>query len=209
MSNPSEATLPPGAAAGDDVNETRRKLLLASCIAGGAASGAVAWPFLASMAPSERARALGAPVEADISALAPGEQMIVEWQGKPVWIVNRNAEMMASLKTDEAQLADPQSRRSEQPDYAQNMWRAREDHKNILVVVGICTHLGCSPTAKFSPGDPSMGASWPGGFLCPCHGSRFDIAARVYANFPAPDNLPIPRYKYLSEAKVLIGDDKA
>jgi len=209
MSNPSEATLPPGAGGGDDVDETRRKLLLATCIAGGAASGAAAWPFLASMEPSERAKALGAPVEADISALAPGEQMIVEWQGKPVWVVRRTQEMLASLKKDEARLADPSSRRSDQPEYAQNEWRAREDHKDLLVVVGICTHLGCSPTSKFAPGDPSMGADWLGGFLCPCHGSKFDLAGRVYANFPAPDNLPIPRYKFLSDAKVLIGDDKA
>ncbi len=209
MSNPSEATLPPGAGGGDDVDETRRKLLLATCIAGGAASGAAAWPFFASMEPSERAKALGAPVEADISALAPGEQMIVEWQGKPVWVVRRTPEMLASLKKDEARLADPDSRRSEQPEYAQNEWRAREEHKDLLVVVGICTHLGCSPTSKFAPGDPSMGADWLGGFLCPCHGSKFDLAGRVYANFPAPDNLPIPRYKFLSDAKVLIGDDKA
>jgi ubiquinol-cytochrome c reductase iron-sulfur subunit len=209
MSNPSEASLPPGAAGGDDVDETRRKLLLATCIAGGAATGAATWPFFASMEPSERAKALGAPVEADVSVLGPGEQMIVEWQGKPVWIVRRTPEMLASLKKDEAQLADPNSRRSDQPDYARNEWRAREDHKDLLVVVGICTHLGCSPTSKFTPGDPSMGASWPGGFLCPCHGSKFDMAARVYTNFPAPDNLPIPRYKFLSEAKVLIGDDQA
>jgi ubiquinol-cytochrome c reductase iron-sulfur subunit len=209
MSNPLEASLPPGAAGGDDVDETRRKLLLATCIAGGAATGAATWPFFASMEPSERARALGAPVEADISVLAPGEQMIVEWQGKPVWVVRRTQEMLASLKKDEARLADPNSRRSDQPEYAQNEWRAREDHKDLLVVVGICTHLGCSPTSKFAPGDPSMGADWLGGFLCPCHGSKFDLAGRVYANFPAPDNLPIPRYKFLSDAKLLIGDDKA
>ena len=209
MSNPSEATLPAGAADGDEVDETRRKLLLATCIAGGAATGAATWPFVASMAPSERARALGAPVEADVSVLGPGEQMIVEWQGKPVWIVRRTPEMLASLKKDEAQLADPNSRRSEQPEYAQNEWRARADHKDLLVVVGICTHLGCSPVAKFTPGDPSMGAGWMGGFLCPCHGSQFDLSARVFKNFPAPDNLPVPKYKFLSEAKVLIGDDKA
>jgi ubiquinol-cytochrome c reductase iron-sulfur subunit len=208
MSNASEASLPAGAA-GDDVDETRRKLLVATCIAGGAATGAVAWPFLASMEPSDRARALGAPVEADISALGPGEQMIVEWQGKPVWVVRRTPAMLASLNKDTAQLADPNSRRSDQPKYAQNEWRAREDHKELLVVVGICTHLGCSPTSKFTPGDPSMGADWVGGFLCPCHGSKFDMSARVYANFPAPDNLPIPKYKFLSDAKILIGDDEA
>jgi ubiquinol-cytochrome c reductase iron-sulfur subunit len=209
MSNPSDAALPLGSTGDDDVDQARRKLLLATCIAGGAATGAAAWPFLASMEPSERAKALGAPVEADISALAPGEQMVVEWQGKPVWIVRRTQEMLATLEKDEARLADPESRRSDQPEYAQNRWRAREDHKDVLVVVGICTHLGCSPTSKFSPDDPSMGAGWPGGFFCPCHGSRFDLSGRVYANFPAPDNLPVPPYAYVSDAKLLIGDDKA
>jgi ubiquinol-cytochrome c reductase iron-sulfur subunit len=209
MSNPSEATLPRGDSGGDDVDQRRRKLLLATCIAGGAATGAAAWPFLASMEPSERAKALGAPVEVDVSALAPGEQMIVEWQGKPVWIVRRTPEMLASLDKDAARLADPASKRSEQPDYARNEWRARADHKDLLVVVGICTHLGCSPTPKFTPADPSMGADWPGGFLCPCHGSRFDLAGRVFANFPAPDNLPVPRYEYVADGKLLIGEDKA
>jgi len=209
MSNPSEASLPPGAAGGDDVDETRRKLLLATCIAGGAATGAATWPFLASMEPSERAKALGAPVEADISALAPGEQMIVEWQGKPVWVVHRTKEMMASLKKDEAELADPNSKRSIQPEYCDNDARARAEKPEMLVVVGICTHLGCSPVAKFTPGDPSMGATWAGGFFCPCHGSRFDLSARVFKNFPAPENLPVPRYTYLSGSKLLIGDDKA
>ena len=208
MSNPSEATLP-SVAGGDEVDEARRKLLLATCIAGGAATGAAAWPFLASMEPSERAKALGAPVEADISNLEPGQQTIIEWQGKPVWIVRRTKEMMASLNKDEAKLADPQSKKKMQPDYARNEWRAREDKKDVLVVVGICTHLGCSPTSKFAPGDPSMGADWPGGFFCPCHGSKFDLAGRVYANFPAPDNLEVPRYRYLSDSRLLIGDDKA
>jgi len=117
--------------------------------------------------------------------------------------------MMASLNKDEAKLADPQSKKKMQPDYARNEWRAREDKKDVLVVVGICTHLGCSPTSKFAPGDPSMGADWPGGFFCPCHGSKFDLAGRVYANFPAPDNLEVPRYRYLSDSRLLIGDDKA
>ena len=209
MSSASEAALPLSAADGDEVDQARRKLLLATCIAGGAATGAAAWPFLASMDPSERAKALGAPIEADIAALEPGQQRIVEWQGKPVWIVRRTKEMLATLKKDESLLADPLSKRSIQPEYCQNEWRAREEKKDVLVTVGICTHLGCSPTSKLQPADPSMGSDWPGGFLCPCHGSRFDISARVFKNFPAPDNLPIPRYKYLSDAKLLIGDDKA
>ncbi len=209
MSTSSQGTLPPGAADDGEVDQTRRNLLVATCVAGGAAAGAAAWPFIASMEPSDRARALGAPVEADISALEPGTMMIVEWQGKPVWLLRRTPEMMASLAKDTAQLADPLSKRSSQPEYAQNEWRAREEKKDVLVTVGICTHLGCSPVARFAPADPGMGSGWLGGFLCPCHGSRFDLAARVFTNFPAPDNLPIPRYRYLSGQRVLIGDDKA
>jgi ubiquinol-cytochrome c reductase iron-sulfur subunit len=205
MSNPSEASLPLGAAGADDVDPARRRMLVATCVAGGAASAAVAWPFLASMQPSERARALGAPVEADISKLEPGQQMIVEWQGKPVWIVRRTKEMLATLEKDRGRLADPDSRRSDQPDYARN--DARSLKAEYMVMVGICTHLGCSPTSKFQPNDPSMGADWPGGFLCPCHGSKFDLAGRVYANMPAPDNLPVPKYKFLSDTRLLIGDD--
>jgi ubiquinol-cytochrome c reductase iron-sulfur subunit len=202
MSTPSDATLPL-----EEIDPARRKLLVATCVAGGAATAATVWPFVASMEPSERAKALGAPVEADISQLEPGQLMIVEWQGKPVWIVRRTPEMMATLKKEEAKLADPNSKRSDQPEYCENEARARADRPDVLVVVGICTHLGCSPTSKFAPGDPSMGGDWPGGFLCPCHGSRFDLSGRVYANFPAPDNLPVPKYKYLSDAKLLIGDD--
>jgi ubiquinol-cytochrome c reductase iron-sulfur subunit len=207
MARASEAALPSPGPRINEVDPGRRNMLVATCVAGGAATAAVVWPFLASMAPSERAKALGAPVEADISKLEPGQLMIVEWQGKPVWIVSRTKEMMATLEKVESQLADPDSKRSLQPEYAENDARAREDHKETLVVVGICTHLGCSPTTKFAPGDPSMGADWPGGFLCPCHGSRFDFSGRVYANYPAPDNLPVPKYKYLSDTRLLIGDD--
>jgi ubiquinol-cytochrome c reductase iron-sulfur subunit len=205
MSQSTDATLPSGAAGAEDVDDERRRLLVATCVAGGAATAAVAWPFLASMQPSERAKALGAPVEADIAALEPGQQMIVEWQGKPVWIVRRTKEMLATLSKDRSVLADPDSKRSEQPDFARNETRSLKPE--VMVMVGICTHLGCSPTAKFAPNDPSMGANWPGGFLCPCHGSKFDLAGRVYANMPAPDNLPVPKYKYLSDTKLLIGDD--
>ena len=207
MGRASEATFPSPAPCVDEVDPGRRNMLVATCVAGGAATAAVVWPFLASMAPSERAKALGAPIEADISRLEPGQLLIVEWQGKPVWIVNRTKEMLATLEKVKPQLADPESNRSLQPDYARNDARARDEHKETLVVVGICTHLGCSPTAKFAPGDPSMGADWPGGFLCPCHGSRFDFSGRVYANFPAPDNLPVPKYKFLSDTTLLIGDD--
>ena len=181
-------------------------MLVLTCAAGGAASAAAAWPFLASMEPSERAKALGAPVEADISELEPGTMMTVEWQGKPVWIVNRTKEMLASLEKSARLLADPDSKRSQQPDYARNPYRAIKPE--YLVVVGICTHLGCSPTPKFQPGQADMGTDWSGGFLCPCHGSRFDLSARVYANMPAPTNLVVPSYKYLSDTRLLIGDDR-
>jgi ubiquinol-cytochrome c reductase iron-sulfur subunit len=209
MSNPSEATLPsgtPGTDEAGDVDVARRRMLVATCAAGGAAGAAAVWPFLASMEPSARARALGAPVEADISGLEPGQQMIVEWQGKPVWIVRRTKEMLDTLSKDTALLADPNSRRSEQPPYARN--EARSIKPEFMVMVGICTHLGCSPTAKFAPNDPSMGANWLGGFFCPCHGSKFDLAGRVFVNMPAPDNLPVPPYQFLSDTRILIGDDK-
>lgn len=205
MTSPSEGTLPATIAGEGDVDQGRRRILVASCVAGGAATAAAAWPFIASLEPSERAKALGAPVEADVSGLEPGQQMIVEWQGKPVWIVRRTPEMLATLKKGEGLLADPESKRSEQPDYATN--EARAIKPEYMVMVGICTHLGCSPTSKLQPGDPSMGGDWLGGFLCPCHGSRFDVSGRVYKNMPAPDNLPVPKYKYLTETRLLIGDD--
>jgi ubiquinol-cytochrome c reductase iron-sulfur subunit len=188
-----------------DVNHARRRLIAGTAVLGGAAGAAAAWPFIASFEPSERAKAAGAPVEADISALEPGQMMTVEWRGKPVWVLRRTKEMLESLKKDAALLADPMSRQSEQPAFAQN--EVRSEKPEYLVVIGICTHLGCSPTSKFQPGDASMGANWPGGFLCPCHGSRFDLAGRVYANMPAPTNLPVPPYKYLSDSKVLIGEE--
>ena len=207
MSNPSEATLPL-AAGSDEVDESRRKLLLATCIAGGAATGAVAWPFLASLEPSERARALGAPVEADISNVEAGQMLTVEWQGKPVWILRRTSEMLDTLKKDEARLADPDSRRSQQPEYCRNIWRAREDKKEVLVSVGICTHLGCSPQDRLKAGPEPFASDWEGGFYCPCHGSLFDLAGRVYKNKPAPDNLRVPPYDFLADGKIIIGVDK-
>ena len=190
----------------EKMDSSRRQLLLATSVAGGAATAAVAVPFVASLTPSERAKAAGAPVEADISKLAPGEKMIVEWQGKPVWIVRRTEEMLGTLEGVEDELADPNSEKSIQPEYAQN--RARSIKPEYLVVVGICTHLGCSPSEKFKSGEASgPGAEWPGGFLCPCHGSTFDLAARVYAGKPAPTNLDIPPHKYLAETTLLIGED--
>lgn len=184
----------------------RRQLLLATSVAGGAAVAATAVPFVASLTPSERAKAAGAPVEADVSKLAPGEMMTVEWQGKPVWILRRTEEMLATLPKLDDQLADPKSEKSIQPDYAKN--EARSIKPEYLVAIGICTHLGCSPSQKFKTGEASgLGDAWLGGFLCPCHGSTFDLAARVYAGKPAPTNLEVPPHKYLADTKILIGED--
>ena len=177
----------------------------------GAVGGvAAAIPFVSTFQPSERARAAGAAVEADIGAIKPGEKLTVEWRGKPVWIVRRTPEQLAELPALDAQLADPNSLRKPDeltPDFARNGWRSRKPE--FLVVVGICTHLGCSPTAKFQAGpQPSLPDNWEGGFLCPCHGSTFDMAGRVFKNKPAPDNLEVPPYVFLSDTRVLIGAEK-
>ncbi len=191
------------------VDNSKRTWLIASSCAGAVGAGFVAVPFVSSFAPSERAKAAGAAVEVDISALKPGEKMTVEWRGKPVWIVKRTPEQLAALKTVNAQLADPQSKRNPDeltPVYARNEMRSRKPE--IFVAVGICSHLGCSPSDKFTPGaQPSLPDDWPGGFLCPCHGSTFDMAGRVYKNKPAPDNLEIPPYMYLSDTRLIIGED--
>jgi ubiquinol-cytochrome c reductase iron-sulfur subunit len=190
----------------EKMDSGRRELLLATSVAGGAACVATAVPFVASLTPSERAKAAGAPVEADVSKLAPGEMMTVEWRGKPVWILRRTEEMLATLPKLTDELADPASDKSIQPEYAKN--EARSIKPEYLVAVGICTHLGCSPSSKFTPGEASgLGGDWAGGFLCPCHGSTFDLAGRVYKSKPAPTNLDVPPHKYLSDAKILIGED--
>lgn len=189
------------------VDGGRRNLVFATAAVGGVATVATAVPFLASMAPSERAKAAGAPVEADVSKLAPGEMMRVEWRGKPVWIIHRTPDMLASLKKTDSEVSDPQSQRPNQPEYAKNEYRSIKPE--YLVVVGICSHLGCSPTDKFKTGAESgVTNDWPGGFLCPCHGSTFDLAGRVYKNKPAPDNLEVPPHQYLSDTRILIGEDK-
>lgn len=190
----------------EKMDDGRRRLLVATSAAGGAVAVATAVPFVASLTPSERAKAAGAPVEADIGKLAAGEMMTVEWRGKPVWILRRTPEMLDSLKKTDPLVSDPASDKPMQPEYAKN------EHRSIkpeyLVAVGICTHLGCSPSSKFKAGPESgLGDDWFGGFLCPCHGSTFDLAGRVYKSKPAPDNLEVPPHKYLSDAKILIGDD--
>jgi ubiquinol-cytochrome c reductase iron-sulfur subunit len=192
------------------VDSSKRTWLIASTCAGAVGGVATAIPFVSTFQPSERAKAAGAAVEADISALQPGEKMVVEWRGKPVWIVRRTKEQLADLKTIDSQLADPASARNPDeftPEYARNEWRSIKPE--YLVAVGICTHLGCSPVDKFATGaQPSLPDDWKGGFFCPCHGSTFDMAGRVYKNKPAPDNLPVPPHMYLSDTKILIGEDK-
>jgi len=191
----------------DNVDCGRRRLLVATAAAGGVAGVAAAVPFVASMLPSERAKAAGAPVEVDISKLAPGQMMTVEWRGKPVWIINRTKEMLDGLAKIADQVADPKSDKKMQPDYAKNDTRSIKPE--IFVAVGICTHLGCSPTDKFKTGAESgIDPNWPGGFICPCHGSTFDLAGRVYKSKPAPDNLEVPPHMYLGETKLVIGEDK-
>lgn len=191
---------------------SRRTWVGITCALGGAAGVATAVPFVSTFAPSDKARAAGAPVEVEIGDMVPGEMRTVEWRGKPVWIIRRTAEQMASLATDTNELADPDSLRTGEyptPQYARNEWRSYDDHKDFLVVVGICTHLGCSPTPRFATGpQPSLPANWEGGFLCPCHGSTFDMAGRVFKNKPAPDNLEVPPYKYLTATRIIVGVDE-
>lgn len=191
------------------VDASKRTWLIASGCAGAVGAGFTAVPFVSSFAPSERAKAAGAPVEVDIAALRPGEKVTVEWRGKPVWIMKRTPEQLAGLEKIEGQLADPKSDRTAYPtpDYAKNPHRSIKPE--VFVAVGICSHLGCSPTDKLQAGpQPSLPNDWQGGFLCPCHGSTFDLAGRVFANKPAPDNLEVPPHMYLSDTRLLIGEDK-
>jgi ubiquinol-cytochrome c reductase iron-sulfur subunit len=186
----------------------RRFWLLAAGTAGAVGVGATAVPFVSTFAPSERARAMGAAVEVDIAGLAPGAMLTVEWRGRPVWVMRRTPEQIAALPALDAQLADPASERDQQPAYARNA--NRSIRPEWLVLVGICTHLGCSPTAVAAgSGNPSVGAEWGGGFFCPCHGSTFDLAGRVFRNKPAPTNLEVPPHRYLSDTRLLIGEDEA
>jgi ubiquinol-cytochrome c reductase iron-sulfur subunit len=184
----------------------RRFLLAATGVAGGVAGIAVAVPFVMSMNPSARARAAGAPVEVDITRVEPGMMITEEWRGKPVWIVHRTKEMVDNLSKTDSEVADPDSSVAMQPAYAKN--EARSIKPEYLVLVGICTHLGCSPSQKLEPGvESGLGDDWPGGFFCPCHGSKFDLAGRVYKGVPAPVNLEVPPHMYLSDTRLLIGDD--
>ncbi|MFN3545040.1 MAG: ubiquinol-cytochrome c reductase iron-sulfur subunit [Thiobacillus sp.] len=191
---------------GPQVDVRKRKFMIAATSAvGGVAVAGVAIPFVVSMQPSARARAAGAPVEVDISKIEPGMLLTVEWRGKPVWVVNRTPEMLALLGKHDDQLADPKSDMPQQPDYCKNPTRSIKPE--ILVAVGICTHLGCSPTYRKDIGAADLGADWPGGFFCPCHGSRFDLAARVFKGVPAPTNLVIPPHQFVDDTKLLVGVD--
>ncbi len=187
------------------VDVEKRNFLIATSAVGALGCAAVAVPFVSSMTPSERAKAAGAPVEVDISKIESGGMMTAEWRGKPVWIINRTDEMLSNLEKHQDQLSDPASEvTSQQPDYCKNA--SRSIKPNIAVLVGICTHLGCSPTEKIKQGG-DMGENWTGGFFCPCHGSKFDLAGRVFKGSPAPINLVVPPHKYVSENVLLIGVD--
>jgi len=190
----------------NEVDRSKRRFLIAATTAvGGVAAAATAVPFVMSMLPSQRAKAAGAPVEADISKVEPGMLVAFEWRGKPVWVVNRTKEMLDLLGKHDDALRDPQSNEPQQPSYCKNATRSIKPQ--YLIAIGICTHLGCSPTYRKDVGAPDLGADWPGGFFCPCHGSRFDLAARVFKDVPAPLNLEIPPHKYLSDSRILIGED--
>jgi ubiquinol-cytochrome c reductase iron-sulfur subunit len=189
-----------------DVNKGRRRFLVGTTSAIGAVGAVgIATPFVASWKPSAKAKAAGAPVKVDVSKLETGQQMIVEWRGQPVWVVKRSKETLDNLAKISDQLSDPSSEKDQQPEYAQNAYRSIKPE--IVVLLGICTHLGCSPTYRPELAPEDLGPEWVGGYFCPCHGSRFDLAGRVYKSVPAPTNLLVPPYQYLSDNVILIGDD--
>lgn len=183
----------------------RRFLTAATAVVGGVGTGFAAWPFLSAWQPSARARAAGAPVRADISGLQEGQLVIVEWRGSPVWVVKRSQEMLATLDTVKAELSDPESAEEQQPGYAKNATRSVKPE--IMVMIGSCTHLGCSPTFRPEKPAPEIDSNWQGGFFCPCHGSKFDLAGRVYKGVPAPLNLKVPPYRFEGDDAIVIGED--
>ena len=191
----------------EEVDTGRRHFLTVATVATGAVgAGFVAVPFLSSWKPSARAKAMGAPVEVDVSKLEPGAMLKVEWRGKAIFVLYRTPQMLALLEGVDGNLRDPESKESEQPDFATKPERALKPE--YLVLVGVCTHLGCAPLDKFTPGDVTVGADWPGGFFCPCHGSKFDISGRVFKDVPAPTNLAVPPYQFVSDTRILIGAEK-
>jgi ubiquinol-cytochrome c reductase iron-sulfur subunit len=184
--------------------ERRQFLTGTAAVLGGLGAGVAAIPFVSTFQPSERAKAIGAPVEANIDQIEPGQRVTYKWRGKPVWIIRRTEEQLSALEQLRDILADPDSASSVQPDFAENSWRSL--NREYLVLVGICTHLGCSPSFRPLAGDVVMGADSVGGFYCPCHGSKFDLSGRVYAGVPAPTNMDVPPYKFLNESRILIGE---
>lgn len=203
-----DQTLPNPGCAAQPGDPERRFWLMTTAAAGGVSAVATAIPFVSTFAPSERAKAAGGPVEVDISDIPPGGVKTVEWRGKPVWVVRRTPEMLASLQGHDAALVDPLSAKDQQPAYAKNPARALKPE--VFVAVGICTHLGCSPTrVPKGSANPSLPDDWPGGFFCPCHGSTFDGAGRVFTNKPAPSNLEIPPHRYASDTRIIVGEDPA
>ena len=191
----------------DNVNSSRRHFLsLATAVTGGVGTAFALAPFVVSLKPSARAQALGAPVEIDVSPLAPGEMIRVEWRGKPVWVLHRTPAMIDRLPANADLLRDPASDEPQQPDYAANDYRSRKPE--YLVVVGSCTHLGCAPVERFEVQPADLGSDWYGGFYCPCHGSKFDLAGRVYKGVPAPLNLAVPPYRFVSDSRILVGAEE-
>jgi ubiquinol-cytochrome c reductase iron-sulfur subunit len=188
-------------------NNRRRFLTTTASVVGGAGAVATSIPFISTLSPSAKTKAIGAPVEVEIGEIQPGELKIAQWQGKPVWILRRSDSALDTIKELDSEVADPDSEREQQPEYAKNEFRSVKPE--YLIVLGLCTHLGCSPTyvSRENGGSHNLDSSWKGGFFCPCHGSRFDLAGRVYKGVPAPTNLVVPPHMYLSETKVLIGDD--
>lgn len=187
------------------IDEAKRQFLLTSAgVLGGIGAVCALTPFVASWMPSAKAEAAGAPVEVDLSKIEPGQQAVVAWRGKPVWIIRRTKAMLESLKHDQDVLRDPESLVEQQPSYAKNQYRSIRPE--FLVLIGICTHLGCSP--KYKPSEKELGPNWPGGFFCPCHGSMFDLAGRVFKNVPAPINLAVPPYRFVNDNVIIIGEDE-
>lgn len=188
------------------IDKTRRRLLTtAATVVGGVGAAAASVPFIASMTPSAKTKAIGAPVEVDLGDLQPGQRKIIQWQGKPVFVLRRTAESLEQLANPGPQVRDPQSEENQQPEYARNIYRSIKPE--YLIMLGLCTHLGCSPTFVAEEDEHDLGPEWQGGFFCPCHGSLFDLAGRVHKNFPAPSNIIIPPHKYLTDTRVLVGDD--
>lgn len=190
----------------EGVDTSKRQFLTSALtVVGAVGSGYIAVPFLAQMQPSVKAKAAGAPVEIDISKMEPGQLLRAEWRGKPAWVLNRTPEALASLSDVENQLSDPNSLESIQPESSQNPYRSIKEE--LFIVIGLCTHLGCAPTFRPELAPNDLGDDWKGGFFCPCHGSKFDLAGRVYSGVPAPTNMEVPPYRFITDSLILIGED--